>query len=527
MSRNMGRMDEELIRKGIRRQEIKLIFTLFPVFRRYLKDRETAKRDLDNENQWNNKREKNGKDAVEAFIKLGPTFIKLGQILSARPDLLPKEYIKSFERLQDDVPPAPFEQIKPILERNLGNIETVFDEFDPSPVSAASLGQVYLATYKGKRVAVKVNRPNIGYIVRRDLIVLSRTLRLLKGRIDNFVYVSVGNVISDFSSRIYDEIDYTREAANLKKIKKNVEEREDIIIPDLVEELSGKEVMVMAFIPGTKITDLKGLQEKGMDLKSLAWKVDLVFMRMLLRDELFHADPHPGNISVSDDGRLILYDFGMVGQLDKKTRFDMLSMYDGLLNSDPDEIMDSLISIGALSPVANRAIIRRGIQMGIASFQGKNPEETEIRELLEVANGVIFEFPFRLPRSLVLYMRMSSLLEGICEQLDKDFRFIKVLKEILYNEGLLDELYKEQLKIYLRKAIVSVEKSFDLVPILKEYLEERKYIVPEKKNLKTPAAIFLSAVLVSAALVFNRYPLESVIALILAVGGFAYVMLKK
>jgi len=518
---------EEQIRKGIRRQEIRLILTLFPVFRRYMKDRETAKKDLDNDNQWSFRRERNGEKAVEAFIKLGPTFIKLGQILSARPDLLPKEYIKSFEKLQDDVPAAPFDQVKPILERNLGEINLVFEEFSTTPVSAASLGQVYLATYKGRRVAVKVNRPNITYIVRRDLTVLSRTLRLLKGRIDNFIYVSVGNVISDFNSRIYDEIDYTREASNLRKIKKNIEEREGVIIPDLVEELSGSEVMVMNYIPGIKITDVKRLVEKGFDVKSLAWKVDLVFMRMLLRDELFHADPHPGNISVSDDGRLILYDFGMVGQLDKKTRFDMLSMYDGLLNSDSDEIMDSLISIGALSPVANRAIIRKGIQMGIASFQGRNPEETEIRELLEVANGVIFEFPFRLPRSLVLYMRMSSLLEGICEQLDRNFRFIKVLREILYNEGLLDELYKEQLRSYFRKGIISIQKSFDLVPLLKEYVEEQRNAAPKKNTVKTPAAIFFAAVLISSTLFYKIYPLESSISMVLALGGFGYVLLRK
>ena len=519
--------DDKELRKGLRWQEMKLIFTLFPVFRRYLKDRETAKRDMDNENPWSDKRERNGEKALAAFVKLGPTFIKLGQALSARPDLLPREYLRSFEKLQDEVPPAPFDQVKPIIERNLGNIDKTFQNFDPGPVSAASLGQVYLAEYNGKQVAIKVNRPNISFVVQRDLLILSRTLRLLRGIIDNFIYVSVENVIRDFSARIYDEIDYTKEASNLKRIRKNIVEREGVIIPNVLDELSGKEVMVMEYIPGTKIIDVDSLRKKGFDLKSLAWKVDLVFMRMLLRDDIFHADPHPGNISVNDDGKLILYDFGMVGQLDKKTRFDMLSMYDGLLNSDPDEIMDSLVSIGALSPVANRAIIRKGIQMGIMSFQGRNPEETEISELLEIANGVIFEFPFRLPRSLVLYMRMSSILEGVCERLDPDFKFIKILREILYNEGLLNELYSEQLKEYFRKAVVSVQKGFDLIPLMKEYIEERKNIMPEKKDIRIPAAIFLSAIIVSATISIKSYPIESLAALILSMMGFVYIILKK
>ena len=158
--------------KGIRSREIRIFFLLFPVFRKYLKDRKSARRD--EEKSWSYIRERNGIRAVEAFISLGPTFVKLGQVLSARSDLLPKEYIRSFERLQDDVPPAPFSLAKIIIERNLGNIEEVFDSFDKDAVSGASLGQVYTAYYKGKKVAVKVNRPNVEVILKRDIIILER-----------------------------------------------------------------------------------------------------------------------------------------------------------------------------------------------------------------------------------------------------------------------------------------------------------------------------------------------------------------
>ncbi len=197
-------------------------------------------------------RERNGRKAVETFIELGPTFIKLGQILSARPDLLPKEYLKSFERLQDDVPPAPpFEKVKPIIERNIGRIEDVFEEFNTNAISGASLGQVYRAKYRGGvEVAVKVNRPDVEFIIKRDLVVIERLLKLAEGRIENFLYLSLRNVINDFKVRIFDEIDYRKEAENARRIMQNTSGRERVIVPEVFREVSGKEVMVSRFYRG-------------------------------------------------------------------------------------------------------------------------------------------------------------------------------------------------------------------------------------------------------------------------------------
>lgn len=517
--------DNSNVFRGIRREELRVFFKLFPVFRRYLKDRESAKKD--EENQWSYDRERNGTKALEAFISLGPTFIKLGQVLSARPDLLPREYLSSFQKLQDEVPAAPFKTVKPVIERNLGKISEVFGEFDTNAISGASLGQVYLAEYQGRKVAVKVNRPNIEYVLKRDLLVIKRLLRIARGRIENFLYISVSNVINDFSTRIYDEVDYRKEAENSRRISKNLKGKDSVLIPAVVEELSSKEVLVLEYMKGIKITDIEGLKKAEIDLSRLAFRVDILFMRMLLRDEIFHADPHPGNISITPEGKIILYDFGMVGTLDKKTRFNLLSLYDGLVNTDPDAIMDSLISMGALSPAANRAVMRRSMEMAIASFQGKNPEEAEISELFEIANNVIFEFPFRLPRPLVLYMRMSSLLEGVCKQLDPEFMFIKVLRQLLYSEGMLDELYRQQLNEFVKKSIVSIEKGLDVLPLLKKKLEDDVNRVPEKKSLKVPASIFLGSVMLASVLMINTMPLVSKIVLLADLVGFAYVLLKK
>ncbi|WMT45246.1 MAG: AarF/ABC1/UbiB kinase family protein [Cuniculiplasma divulgatum] len=516
---------EDNVLKGVRRSEIRIFFKLYPVFRRYLKDRDEAK--SEEESTWSYRRERNGVKAVNAFISLGPTFIKLGQVLSARPDLLPREYIKSFEKLQDEVPPAPFAEVKPIIERNLGPISDRFDSFNTEAISGASLGQVYRAVYNGKEVAVKVNRPDVENILRRDLYIINRMLKLARGHVENFLYLSVMNVVSDFNSRIYDEVDYRKEASNAQRIRKNLKGRENIVVPEIIPELSSKEVLTLEYVSGIKITDVEKLSATGIDLKNLAWRLDLTFMRMLLRDDIFHADPHPGNISVMPDGRIILYDFGMVGTLDSKTRFSLLSLYDGLVNTDPDAIMDALISMGALSPVANRAIMRKSMELAIANFYGRSPDEAEVRELFEIANNVIFEFPFRLPRSLVLYMRMSSLLEGVCLQLDPEFKFVKILRELLYREGLLDELYRRQLRDFVKKTVTSLEKGIDALPLLKRRLEESEQPAPRKVDRKIPASIFLGSVLIASVLTMVQRPLLAGVAIAADLVGFLVVLVRK
>ena len=200
---------------------------------------------------------------------------------------------------------------------------------------------------------------------------------------------------------------------------------------------------------------------------------------------------------------------------------------DGLVISDPDAIIDALLSLKALSPAANRGVIRRSIEIAIGGLGGRNPEDAEISELLDIANDVIFEFPFRLPRSLVLYMRLSSLLEGICMQLDPDFKFVRVLRKMLYEEGLLDELYRKQMEEFFSKSIKSIEKGLDVLPLLKRRLEEEGETRPVKESGKIPASVFLGFVLLSSVLFYRTEPIFSEIVAILDIIGFIYIMVKK
>lgn len=502
---------------GIRRREIHVFFSLYPSFRRFLKDRREAKNST--EKEWSYRRERNGYIAVQKFIELGPTFIKLGQILSARSDILPKEYIKAFELLQDQVPPAPFDEVKPIIEREIGKLDDTFEYFNRNAISGASLGQVYLAKYKGKDVVVKVNRPNAEKILKKDIEILTRILKLAKGRIENFLYISIENILKDFRKRVFDELDYRKEAYNADHIRKNIKGREKILIPGIIRELSSRSVLTMEYLPGIKISDVEKLKEKNFDLSRIAYDVDTSFLRMLLRDDMFHADPHPGNISIAEDGSIILYDFGMVGDLDKKTRFNLLSFYDSLTRRDIDGIIDSLIAMEALSPAANRGVIRKSIEVAMSGLSGKRADDSEMRELLEIANGVVFEFPFRLPTSLVLYMRMSSLLEGICLSLDPDFRFVRVLRKLFEEEGLLKELYKGQIEKFQEDAINSFQYAFELIPLIKRKLEGEVETPPLKeKRQKIPFSVFGGVLIFSGIYEYGIKP--GLISGIILIAGF-------
>jgi predicted unusual protein kinase regulating ubiquinone biosynthesis (AarF/ABC1/UbiB family) len=192
---------------------------------------------------------------------------------------------------------------------------------------------------------------------------------------------------------------------------------------------------------------------------------------MLLKHDLFHADPHPGNIAVRPDGTVILYDFGMTGALDPETRLRLIRLYMALADLNASQIVSLLLEMGALQPDVNRAVIQRGIDLALQTWQGKKVDELEVKALMQVANRTIYQFPFKLPKHLVLYMRMSGILEGICLTLDPKFHFIRVLRSLLEEEGLLGEAYREELRDAVRKLGKALEATIEVAPMLHAFLE--------------------------------------------------------
>ena len=450
---------------------------------------------------------KNARKVLHTFISLGPVYIKLGQWLSSRADILPQPYLEELAKLQDDVPAAPFEQVKPIIENDVGPINKKFENIDPNPVSGASLGQVYRGRLSGQDIVVKVKRPGIEKIVAEDIKVLKKILPLALRFVDPNLRFSAKAMLSQFIETIYEEMDYTNESTNLKKIKHDMEKNNKVVVPTVYDDYSSKNVLTMEYLPGIKVTNVEALDEKGIDRQKLVVDVHKVFFTMLLRHSIFHADPHPGNISVTDDGRLILYDYGMVGKLDNDTRLRLVRLYLALVEKDPPRTVNAMNDLGMLTPDFNRSVIEKGIDLTVRAMHGKKPSEMEVESLMELANKTMSKFPFVLPKNLALYMRMASIIEGIYKTHKVDFKFVKVVREILEEEHLIKDAYIEELKYSFDRFTKSIDATISIAPELKKFLDENRSI--QLLNAKPKSNILLSGSILSSAIFIGSTVLYS------------------
>ena len=447
---------------------------------------------------------KNARKVLDTFISLGPVYIKLGQWLSSRADILPQPYLEELAKLQDSVPPAPFDQIKPIIEKDLGPINEKFDEIDSNCISGASLGQVYRGSISGQQVAIKVKRPGIEKVVAKDLKVLKKILPLALRFVDPNLRYSAKAMLSQFIETIHEEMDYTIESKNLKKIKKDMEKNTKVIVPSVFDDFSSKNVLTMEYLPGIKVTNVQALDEKGIDREQLVIDVHKVFFTMLLKHSIFHADPHPGNISVTDDGKLILYDYGMVGRMNNETRFKLIRLYLALVEKNPPRVVNAMIDLGMLIPGYNRSVIEKGIELSIRAMHGNKPDEMEVQSLMELANQTMSKFPFMLPKNLALYMRMASIIEGIYKTHNVDFKFVKVLKNILEEENLIPRAYVEELKISFSNFSKSIDTILRIGPEMKELMDEAQiYMKKRTPMVLISGSIFASAIFIGSIFLYQ------------------------
>ena len=379
---------------------------------------------------------------LDTLLTLGPTFIKLGQLLSTRPDILPKAYIEVLSSLQDDVPPAPWAESKLVIEEELGDVDEVYDDFDTEPISGASLGQVYLAEYAGEQVAVKIRRPGIESLVEADLKVLRWSIPILVRFIGEGRAFSLDSLADEFAKTIRQEMDYSRERDILAEIRGNFAGTDTIDIPEPIDPVCSPRVLTMEYIPGTKINEIESLDEKGLDRTELATTLQEVYLQMIIEDGVFHADPHPGNLAVKDDGTIIFYDFGMSSTVDPFIQEKIVEFYIAVANQDIDAILDTLIDMGTLSPTADREVMGNVLELAIADARGENIEQYRVNQIIEQVESTIYEFPLRLPRNLALVLRVATVVEGVCVTLDEDFDFISVATDYLSEQGYREETVK-------------------------------------------------------------------------------------
>ena len=384
-------------------------------------------------------RKARARSLLDSLLTLGPTFIKLGQLLSTRPDVLPPEYIDEFERLQDDVPPADWEAARAVIEKDLGPIEDVFETFDTEAISGASLGQVYVARIDGRQVAIKVRRPGIEPLVEADLRVVRWSLPIIMRFVGEARSFSLETIADEFEKTIREEMDYERERRMLVEIGENFAENDRIRVPDALPELSSDRVLTMEYVEGTKISEVENIDELGLDRTGLAETLQKTYLQMIVQDGVFHADPHPGNLAVKDDGTLVFYDFGMSGRVDPFIQNKIIEFYMAVSAQDTDAILDALIEMGTLSPDADREVMANIMELAIADARGEDIEQYRVNQIVQQVEDTIYEFPLRLPPNLALVLRVATVVEGVCVTLDPDFDFISVATGYLREEGFIEE----------------------------------------------------------------------------------------
>jgi predicted unusual protein kinase regulating ubiquinone biosynthesis (AarF/ABC1/UbiB family) len=368
-------------------------------------------------------------------LSLGPTFIKLGQLLSTRPDVLPPSYVQELAVLQDRVPPADWAEARAVLEAEVGPVEEAFDTFDPEPISGASLGQVYTATHEGRRVAVKVRRPGVESLVAADLQVVRWLLPVLLVFVDEAQSYSLSNLADEFETTIDQEMDYEREAAMLEEIRRNFTGDDRVAMPPQVPALSGPTVLTMAYIGGTKITAVHELDAMDVDRSAVAENLQRAYLQMMVVDGVFHADPHPGNLAVQDDGTVVFYDFGMSGRVDESVQESIVDFYLAAASYDTEGILDALTDLDTLSPEADRAVLSEVLELAIRDARGEVVEDYRVQQIVGQLEDTMYEFPFRLPRDLALVLRVATVVEGVCVTLDPEFDFIEVATQFLTERG--------------------------------------------------------------------------------------------
>ncbi len=366
----------------------------------------------------------------EKLIELGPTFIKIGQSMGTRPDLLPLPFVKALGELQDSVPSFPNEIAFARIEKELEKkINEVYEEFDIEPVAAASLGQVYRAKlYTGEEVAVKVQRPNLAGIIRGDIEIL-RTVTKFAERFPALnENADWSGMLREFDETIHEEMDYSAEGRNAERFRESFKDWTNVHVPKIYWNATTSKVITMEFIHGTKVTGLEDLRARNVSPEKVNRLLIRTYLKQLLEDGFFHADPHPGNLLVMPDGRLAFFDFGMVGRITPKLQAKMIDAFFHVVSKDPAGIAQDLIDLDFLKPGANPEIVRPVVEKMFSFHLNLKLKDVNFKELTYDLADVMYDYPFRLPSNFTYIMRALMTLEGIGIVTDPEFNFFETAK---------------------------------------------------------------------------------------------------
>jgi len=362
---------------------------------------------------------------------LGPTFIKLGQVLSGRTDVLPPAYIAALARLQDQVAPFSFADVERIVEAELGvKISKAYGMFEAEPIAAASLGQVHRAALRdGRMVAVKVQRPEAHEQVTADLEALAEIAAFLDKRTDAGARYHFSDLIAEFRRTLLEELDYANEAANLRTLGANLAKFTDIIVPQPVADYSTSRVLTMDYVLGTKVTALSPLTRMDVEAERLGRELVRAYLHQIVVDGFFHADPHPGNVFITDDRKVALVDLGMVGRLSDRTQDRLLALLMAAAEGHGDEAADTLIELGERLDGFSEPALRRDVVDVVTKFQNAPLADLEVGRLLLDVNQRASAHGLRPPSDLALLGKTLLNLDAVARALSPNLDVNSTIRE--------------------------------------------------------------------------------------------------
>jgi ubiquinone biosynthesis protein len=364
-----------------------------------------------------------------ALEELGPTFMKLGQMLSTRTDLLPPAYQHELAKLQDAAPPIPIEAVHETIIVELGqSLEQAFATFDATPLAAASIGQAHLATLQdGTEVVVKVRRPGAVEQVDEDLKLLHSLATVASRRWEHASQYDVVGLVQEFDQSLRAELDYLREGHNAERFAENFASESTVKIPRVFWETTTSRVLTLERLRGIKVTDLAALDAAGIDRTELSKHTARIFLKMVFEDGFFHADLHPGNLFIEERGLIGLIDFGMVGTVGEQTRDDLGSLLLGMANQDSNLLVDAVLELGVTQQPVDRFVLRRDLEQVLSGFYGRPLSEIAFGPLLTEMLNIMRRHQLIFPSNLSLLLKTMAMSEGMGEQLDPSFNLADVL----------------------------------------------------------------------------------------------------
>jgi ubiquinone biosynthesis protein len=370
-----------------------------------------------------------------ALQELGPTFIKLGQILSTRSDIVPPDIIAELVKLQDRVPAAPFSQIEIEIERELGGaIDALFAEFSEIPIAAASIGQVHAARLRdGRDVVVKVQRPGVQTVIDEDLAILSDLARATSRRVAQARRLDLQGLISEFDWTLRGELDYLREGRNAERFGRMFADDKSVVIPEIHWAHCTSRVLTMERLRGCRIDDVRGIEAAGLRREDVAVMAANLLFKEVFQEGFFHADPHPGNFLVTTDGRIGAMDFGMVGALNERLREQLLFTLFAVTEQDTPRIVDDLVTLGAANASVDRPALERDVDHMLAQYYGRTLDQVQIGRVLNDVMALVRRHQIRLPSELALLSKTIMMSEAVGRQLDPAFQVTAVAEPFVRN----------------------------------------------------------------------------------------------